>query len=173
MVMTSNTAPRSRATLSPTAASALCTTSVTEAVAKKIHERRCCGWLAPRMTSTVNAKMATANARSIAAASACTSLTAPRMLDDGDACLVAKRYRAAEWPRTDAGPTLNGWSSGRLVSVPRRGGEPVNGRAGWVARWWTAVAVLVLVFASVPMDASAKTKPARTTIDPVLLQDAL
>jgi hypothetical protein len=42
-----------------------------------------------------------------------------------------------------------------------------------VARWWTAIAVLVLVFASVPMDASAKTKPVRTTIDPALLQDAL
>jgi serine protease AprX len=42
-----------------------------------------------------------------------------------------------------------------------------------VARWWTAIAVLVLLFASVPPDAAAKTRPGRTTIDPILLQDAL
>ncbi len=42
-----------------------------------------------------------------------------------------------------------------------------------MARWWTAIAVLVLVFASIPMDASAKTKPPRATIDPALLQEAL
>ena len=49
----------------------------------------------------------------------------------------------------------------------------MGGRTGWVARWWAAIAVLVLVFASVPMDASAKTTPVRTTIDPALLRDAL
>ena len=49
----------------------------------------------------------------------------------------------------------------------------MHGRTGWVARWWTAIAVLVLVFATVPMDASAKTKTPRSTIDPSLLQEAL
>jgi len=49
----------------------------------------------------------------------------------------------------------------------------VHRRTGWVTGWWTAIAVLVLVFASVPMDASAKTKPVRATIDAALLQDAL
>src|SRR5438105_2938045 len=79
MVMTSKTAARSPATTSPSAASALWNTRVTEATAKKIHERRCCD----------------------------------------------------------------------------------------------AIAVVVLVLASVPTDAVAKSKPARSTVDPALLQDAL
>jgi serine protease AprX len=39
-------------------------------------------------------------------------------------------------------------------------------------RWWTAIAVVVLVLASVPGDAIAKSKPARNTVDPALLLDA-
>lgn len=48
----------------------------------------------------------------------------------------------------------------------------MDGRTGWVGRWWAAIAVLVLVLASMPMDASAKSKGTRPTIDAGLLREA-